>query len=110
MTEKVHVALGDRAYDIFIGPGLIEAAPSHIAPFLNRNRVAIVTDENVAALHLSALETAFSDAGIESVSLALPAGEATKGWPQFSRTVEWLLENKVERNDVVIALGGGVIG
>jgi 3-dehydroquinate synthase len=110
MTEKVHVALGDRAYDIFIGPGLIEAAPSHIAPFLNRNRVAIVTDENVAALHLSALETAFSDAGIASVSLALPAGEATKGWPQFSRTVEWLLENKVERNDVVIALGGGVIG
>ncbi len=110
MTETVHVALGDRAYDIHIGPGLLANAAEYITPFLKRRRVAVVTDENIASLHLDTLKTSLDDAGIELVSLALPAGEATKGWPQFTRTVEWLLENKVERNDVVIALGGGVIG
>ena len=110
MIETVHVPLGERAYDILIGPGLVSNAAAHIAPLLNRPRVAIVTDETVASLHLPMLEKALESAGIDTVSLALPAGEATKGWPQFTRTVEWLLENKVERNDVVIALGGGVIG
>ncbi len=110
MTENVHVPLDDRAYDILIGPGLVPAAATHVAPLLNRKRVAIVTDETVAVLHLAALKKSFADAGITTVSLALPAGESTKGWPQFTRTVEWLLENKVERNDVVIAFGGGVIG
>lgn len=110
MTETVHVALGERAYDILIGPGLVENAATHIAPLLKRNRVSIVTDETVAGLHLETLEQSLNSAGIETTSLALPAGEATKGWPQFTRTVEWLLDAKVERNDIVIALGGGVIG
>ncbi|MDG1431376.1 MAG: 3-dehydroquinate synthase [Paracoccaceae bacterium] len=110
MTETVHVALGDRAYDIHIGPGLLTRAAEFVGPFLKRQRVAVVTDENVAALHLDTLKTSLGNAGIDVVSLTLPAGEATKGWPQLTRTVEWLLENKVERNDVVIALGGGVIG
>lgn len=110
MTETVHVALDDRAYDIHIGPGLIADAARYIEPFLQRKRVAVVTDETVAGLHLAALEDALKAAGIDVVSMALPAGESTKGWPQFTRTVEWLLENKVERNDIVIALGGGVIG
>lgn len=110
MTVKVHVPLDDRAYDILIGPGLVQNAASHISPLLKRQKVAIVTDETVAGLHLATLERSFADAGISTSSLTLPAGESTKGWPQFTRTVEWLLENKVERNDVVIALGGGVIG
>ena len=49
-------------------------------------------------------------AGISTASLTLPAGESTKSWPHFERTVEWLLSEKIERRDVVIALGGGVIG
>lgn len=110
MTETVHVALGDRAYDVLIGPGLISNAGTHFAPLLKRPRVAILTDETVAGHHLNALTTALQEEGITSTSLALPAGEATKGWPQFTRSVEWLLEQKIERNDVVIALGGGVIG
>lgn len=110
MTETVHVALGDRSYDIQIGAGLLAEAGSHIAPLLARPRVAILTDETVAQAQLPALEAGLAAAGISSVSLALPAGEATKGWPQFSRAVEWLLEQKVERRDVVVALGGGVIG
>lgn len=108
--ETVHVSLGDRSYDIQIGDGLIADAGHWIAPLLARPRVAIVTDDNVGPLHLATLTAALSRQGITAVSLELPAGEATKGWEQFSRTVEWLLEQKVERRDVVIALGGGVIG
>ncbi|SMO97817.1 3-dehydroquinate synthase [Thalassovita litoralis] len=110
MMETVHVGLAGREYDIHIGPGLLARSGELIRPLLKRPRVAIVSDENVAALHLDALKSGLQAAEIESVSLTLPAGESTKGWPQFTRTVEWLLEQKIERNDVVIAFGGGVIG
>lgn len=110
MERKVHVPLDGREYDVVIGPGLLQQAGQRIAPFLNRPRVAVVTDETVAELHLATLRAGLAAAGIEMEALALPPGEATKGWPQFSRTVEWLLEQRVERNDVVIAFGGGVIG
>ena len=110
MSETLRVDLGDRSYDIRIGDGLVGRAGAEIAPLLARPRVAVVTDENVAALHLEALGRGLAAAGIDMVSLVLPAGEATKAWPQFSRTVEWLLEQKIERRDVVIAFGGGVIG
>jgi 3-dehydroquinate synthase len=110
MTETVHVPLDGRAYDVRIAPDLIARAGSEIAPLLKRPRVAIVTDAHVAEVHLPALVAALEAEGIASVSLTLPAGEATKGWPQFERTVEWLLEQKIERRDIVIALGGGVIG
>ncbi|MDF0602242.1 3-dehydroquinate synthase [Psychromarinibacter sp. C21-152] len=110
MTETVRVELGARSYDVRIGAGLIEAAGAEIAPLLARPRVAVVTDETVAGLHLDRLRQGLSRGGIESVALALPPGEATKGWPEFTRCVEWLLEQKVERRDIVVALGGGVIG
>lgn len=110
MTETVHVPLEGRAYDIRIGPGLLPAAGAHVGPFLKRPRVAIVTDETVAALHLETLRKGLEKDGISSTALSLPAGEGTKSWPQFERTVEWLLDQKVERRDVVVAFGGGVIG
>lgn len=110
MERKVHVALEGRAYDVVIGPGLLQEVGARIAPFLKRPRVAVLTDETVADLHLDSLRAGLAAAGIEMQALALPPGEATKSWPQFSRAVEWLLEAKVERNDVVIAFGGGVIG
>ncbi|WP_108501235.1 3-dehydroquinate synthase [Paracoccus indicus] len=112
MTQPVtvHVPLGDRAYDVRIGTGLIGRAGAEIAPLLARPRVVIVTDENVAALHLEPLKAALKGEGIAHEALVLPAGEATKSWPHLTRCVEWLLEQKVERRDVVLALGGGVIG
>jgi len=110
MTETVQVPLGDRAYDVRIGDGLITAAGDHILPLLNRPRVAILTDENVAALHLDALKSGLAAADIDATALILPAGEATKSWNNLSRSVEWLLAEKIERRDIVIALGGGVIG
>ncbi|MDO5613462.1 MAG: 3-dehydroquinate synthase [Paracoccus sp. (in: a-proteobacteria)] len=107
---RVHVALGDRAYDVLIGRGLIGRAGDLIAPLLRRPRVAILTDETVAGLHLAPLQAALSAAGITSSALTLPAGEATKSWDHLGRAVNWLLAEKIERRDVVIALGGGVIG
>ena len=109
-TVTVHVPLGARAYDVRIGAGLVDRTGAEIAPFLRRPRVAIVTDESVAALHLDRLQSALNAQGIASDVLRLPSGEATKSWTFLSRTVEWLLERKIERRDVVIAFGGGVIG
>ena len=112
MTDfrTVPVELGDRSYQVRIGPGLIARAGAEIAPLLARPRVAILTDETVAALHLPALTAALEAGGITVSALALPAGEATKSWDHLGRAVDWLLAEKIERRDIVIALGGGVIG
>jgi 3-dehydroquinate synthase len=110
MMETVHVGLEGRAYDIHIGAGLLARSGALIGPLLTRPRVVVVTDENVGALHLDALRAGLAAGGIEMAALTLPAGEATKSWPQLTRTVDWLLDQKVERRDVVVALGGGVIG
>ena len=110
MERTVHVPLGERAYDVVIGPGLLAQAGERIKPLLKRPKVAVLTDETVAEKHLDGLRAGLAAAGVEMTALALPPGEATKGWPQFTRSVEWLLEQKVERGDVVIAFGGGVIG
>ncbi len=108
--NHVAVDLGARSYDVRIGTGLIARAGAEIAPLLRRKRVAIVTDETVAAAHLPALTAALQAEGIACSSLALPAGEGTKNWDNLARCTEWLLEQQVERRDVVLALGGGVIG
>ncbi|WP_374645616.1 3-dehydroquinate synthase [Tabrizicola sp.] len=110
MTNTVAVDLGSRSYEVRIGAGLIGRAGGEIAPLLRRKRVAVVTDATVAAAHLPALTAALEAEGIAVAALALPPGEATKGWENLARCTEWLLEAKVERKDVVVALGGGVIG
>ncbi|MGR3511006.1 MAG: 3-dehydroquinate synthase [Sulfitobacter sp.] len=110
MLETVHVALPGREYNILIGPGLLAQAGEHVAPFLRRPRVVVISDDTVAALHLESLQIGLANAGITMQALSLPPGEATKSWSQLIRCVDWLLDQKVERNDVVIALGGGVIG
>lgn len=106
----VHLPLGERAYDVRIGPGLIDRAGAEIAPLLRRPRVAIVTDETVAGLHLKRLQAALTAQGILSEALVLPSGESTKSWPHLTACVEWLLEQRIERRDIVVAFGGGVIG
>ena len=110
MTETVHVPLGARAYDVLIGPGLLGRAGALIAPLLRRPRVAVLADARVHALHGTALAEGLGRAGIEAAFLSLPPGEATKSWAHLQQSVEWLLEQKVERGDVVLAFGGGVVG
>ena len=108
--ETVQVALGDRSYRIEIGHGLLADAGDRVAPLLNRQRVAVVTDDTVGPLHLQTLRGGLGAAGVEMTHLTLPSGEATKCWRYLTDTVEWLLEQKVERGDMIVAFGGGVIG
>ncbi|RED13243.1 3-dehydroquinate synthase [Pontivivens insulae] len=108
--ETVRVELGDRSYDIVIGADVLTEAGARIAPLLKRPKVAILTESRVAGLHLNALQVSLKAAGIESTALELAPGEATKGWAGLQQAVEWLLEQKVERDDIVVAFGGGVIG
>jgi 3-dehydroquinate synthase len=110
MTETVHVALPGRAYDVVIGGGLLGQAGALIAPLLKRPRVVVVTETTVAGLHLEALRAGLGAQGITLEALVLPPGEGTKCWAQLTACVEWLLDQKVERGDVVVAFGGGVIG
>jgi 3-dehydroquinate synthase len=109
-VDIVPVDLGTRSYEVRIGRGLLDRAASEIAPLLRRQKLAVITDETVAEAHLMRLASSFLAQGIVMTALSLPPGEATKGWMQTERTVEWLLEQKVERGDVIVAFGGGVVG
>jgi 3-dehydroquinate synthase len=107
---RVEVALRERTYDIVIGRGLISSLGARIAALKPGARAAIVSDTTVAPLHLPAARAALKDAGIETTSIIVPAGEGTKSFESFERVCDDLLEAKIERGDVVVALGGGVIG
>lgn len=109
-VRKVHVPLGERAYDIMIGPGLIASAGGEIASRIKGRKAAIITDEHVAPLYLDALKASLDAAGIVSADVVLPAGEKTKSFEHLINVCDKVLEARVERNDYVIALGGGVIG
>jgi 3-dehydroquinate synthase len=106
----VHVPLGDRAYDVRIARGLLKRVGEEVSPLLQRPHVAVITEENVASVHLDTLTDGLAAANISASTLKLPQGEATKSWKHLSQCVEWLLAERIERQDVVIALGGGVIG
>ena len=110
MTDTVRVDLGARSYDVRIGAGLLDRAGAEIAPLLRRPRVAVLTERRVAEAHLDRLRDGLAAEGIAMEAHALAPGEATKGWAGFEEAVEWLLDRKVERRDVVVAFGGGVIG
>jgi 3-dehydroquinate synthase len=108
--HAVPVALGDRSYDILIGPGLIGQAGRLIAERLGARACAIVTDANVAKHHLTSLEVAIGGHLRHAGTLQMPPGEATKNFGHLQTVCEGLLDSGLERKDVVIALGGGVIG
>ena len=108
--KTVRVNLGDRSYDILIGPGLIATAADEITGRLKGRRMAVITDEHVAPLYLEPLMESLKEKGITAVSLVLPAGEKTKSFEHLIPVCEAILGARIERNDAVIALGGGVIG
>ena len=110
MTQTIHVSLGARAYDVHVGAGLIARAGALIAPFAPTKRVFVVTDENVAALHGAALNDALVDVGFTVTALVLPPGEETKSFIGLESVCGALLEKGINRRDLVIAFGGGVIG
>jgi len=107
-ARKVHVGLGERAYDILIGSRLIEGAGALIAAVAPGSRCAVVTDETVAALHLASLQESLGDA--LAGACAVPAGESSKSFAALEPLCESLLQLGIERGDSVIAFGGGVVG
>ncbi|MBL1255601.1 3-dehydroquinate synthase [Methylocystis sp. Sn-Cys] len=108
--ETVHVALGGRSYDIFIGSNLLEEAGEHIKRVAPGAACAIVTDENVARLHLATLEESLKKAGIRYSTIVVKPGEGSKSLTTFGRVCDEVLEAKIERRDLIVAFGGGVVG
>jgi 3-dehydroquinate synthase len=106
----VDVALAGRAYDIVIGRGLLAGLGRRVAALRPGARVAIVTDDTVAKQHLAQAEASFSEAGIATSRIIVPAGEPSKCYPVFEHVCEDIIAARIERGDLVVALGGGVIG
>ncbi len=109
-ARTVTVPLGERAYDVLIGPGLVAETGRLIGTRLGPAKCAVVTDENVARRHLATLETALKQEGVHVGSIVLKPGEATKSFSELAPLSEHLLELGIERGDLVVAFGGGVIG
>jgi 3-dehydroquinate synthase len=106
----VDVALGERTYDIVIGRNQIATLGTRAAALKPGARAAIVTDDTVARLHLDAAEAALGAGGVTSRRVVVPAGEASKSFACYEEVCEALIAARIERGDVVIALGGGVVG
>jgi len=109
-VERLRVELGDRAYEILVGPRLIEGAGREILPLLRRRQVVIVSDETVARLCLAKLHESLSEAAIPHHTVLLPPGEETKDLDHFGRLAEEILAFGIERGTMLVALGGGVVG
>ena len=109
MMQTLNVALGDRAYPIHIGAGLLSQVEL-ILPHLKRKNVAIVTNTTVAPLYLEKLAKPLREAGVSVLEIILPDGEAYKNSETLSLIYDALLKNRCERSTTLIALGGGVIG
>ena len=108
--DTVRVELGDRAYDILIGAGLIERAAAEILPLMRRRQAVIVCDENVAGHYLAPLQESLAAAGIAHERVVLPPGEETKDLAHFGWLAEAILGCGIERGTMLVALGGGVVG
>ena len=106
----VRVDLAGRPYDIAIGPGLLTEIGPRIAALRPGARVAIVTDTNVAGHHLKTVEASLAAAGIASSVILVAPGEKTKGYAGLEQVTEGLIAARIERRDLVLALGGGVVG
>lgn len=111
-VKTVRVELAERAYDIHIGEGLIARAGELMRPLMKagRDRVFIVADENVAKLHLETLAAGLKSAGITYQLTLVPPGESSKSFTQLDKVLGDLIEFGAERDDLIIAFGGGVVG
>src|SRR5437868_10774755 len=109
-SATVNVALGERAYDIVIGRDVLQSLGPRIAALRPGARTAIVTDRNVAKHWLEKTEVSLSQSGIAATRIIVEEGEGSKTYAGLERVSEALISAKIERNDLVIALGGGVVG
>jgi 3-dehydroquinate synthase len=106
----VNVPLGARGYDIAIGRGLLAELGTRVAALRPGAAAAIVSDRTVADRHLAPAQVALEAAGLRVRAVVVPAGESSKSWRVLESVCEELLAAKIERGDLVVALGGGVVG
>jgi 3-dehydroquinate synthase len=109
-TTTVGVALGARSYDIVIGRGVLGSLGTRIGKLRPAAKVFIVTDENVARHVLAGAEAALDQANIAASRIVVPPGEGSKSYRTFEQVCEAVIASRIERGDLVVALGGGVIG
>lgn len=107
---RIDVALGERGYIVDIEDRLLDRAGAWLGPLLARRLVFVVTDANVARDQLPRLTRALDVAGVAHTVRVVPSGEASKSWQVLGETLDWMIEQGIERDDMVVALGGGVVG
>ncbi|WP_372784082.1 3-dehydroquinate synthase [Phenylobacterium sp.] len=110
MTRTISVGLGERAYEVRVGHGLIDRAGEAMAPLLKRRRTAVVSDETVWALHGARLTAALERAGIAVSPVIVAPGEETKSFAGLAEVTDRLLALELDRGDLITAFGGGVVG
>ena len=108
--KSVRVELGERSYDILIGNDLLAEAGRHIAPLAKQPRVFVLTDGTVGGLYAGALEDSLRAAGLTQRLKAVSDGEGSKSWDTLGEVLGWLLDESAGRDDVLVALGGGIVG
>ena len=108
--RKVKVNLGEKSYHIHIGKNIVDLLPEIISPSVTRKKIFLVSDEAVGSTILPRVRKILEDAGFELSIILVPSGEKSKSFEQLQIILSELLDNNIERRDIVIALGGGVIG
>ncbi|MEF2964350.1 3-dehydroquinate synthase [Paenibacillus sp. M1] len=110
--RTLQVDLGERSYPIYIGGGLLSQAGDYFARhgLSAKSPVLIVTDDNVAPLHLKQVEESLRQAGYSTVVKIVPAGEKSKSLDVFEDVMTAAIEGGLDRKSAVVALGGGVVG
>lgn len=109
-SERLRVELGERSYEIVVGPQLLAGAGAEILPLTKRRQAVVITDQNVARHCLQPVRDSLSAAGISVHPVVLPAGEQTKDLAHFGWLVDQILALGIERGTMLVALGGGVVG
>ena len=109
-TKTIKINLDRNSYDIHIGENLANEMPNIISPFVKRKKIFIICDESLGSIILPEIKNSFIEAGYEIFVSYVKSGESSKSFESLELIISELLDNGIERNDTLIALGGGVIG
>ena len=107
--NTIHIA-ASREYDVLIGHGLLDELGTLVAGAVDAKTAAIVSDDSVFALYGKRAAAALERAGLRVISFVFPHGESSKNLTVYGQVLNFLCENRISRTDVVVALGGGVVG
>lgn len=108
--KRLTVELGEKSYDIVLDKGLLGRCGDEVGQVFAGKRVAVVTDTNVAKYHLDTVVQSLRKSGYEVTDFVLPAGEQTKSLDTLPKLYSYFIGSGITRSDLIVALGGGVIG